>query len=248
MDTNTKSEPSKKSPVKKRIDNLPITGPDAFFTSWSGGKDSCLAFYRARQRGLKPQALLTMMAENGERSRSHGLSIDLLSAQARSMGIPLTVKSASWESYEQVFTSALCDMWNRGIVNGVFGDIDLKQHREWVEKVAKQAGIRPIFPLWQEERAQTRTRVKIIKDFLDCGFQAMIIAVKDGILASDFLSRIFDDKLVNELEKMGVDPAGEEGEFHTVVIDGPIFNYPLNPKPKERMLIDGYWFLDLSPR
>lgn len=219
-----------------------------FFTSWSGGKDSCLAFYRARQSGLKPQALLTMMIENGERSHSHGLSIDLLSAQAKSIGMALTVKSASWERYEQVFTSALCDMRSQGITNGVFGDINLEQHKEWLEKVAKKAGIKPIFPLWQEERAPARARVKIIKDFLDCGFRAMIVAVKDRILAPDFLGRIFDEKLLMELEKRGVDPAGEEGEFHTVVIDGPIFNFPLNLKLKGRLLIDGYWFLDLSLR
>jgi len=226
-------------------------GNSTFFTSWSGGKDSCLAHYRAQQNGLKLQALLTMMIENGERSRSHGLSLEFLSLQAKSIGLPLIVQGASWETYEQVFSSVLCNMESQGIVNGVFGDIDLEQHREWVERVSRQAGIQPLFPLWREEKArgqtQARARIKIIQDFLDCGFQAMIIAVKDGVLTSDFLGRILDDQLVNELKKMGVDPAGEEGEFHTVAIDGPIFNFPLNLKVKERMLMDGYWFLDLAP-
>ncbi|HHU50347.1 MAG TPA: diphthine--ammonia ligase [Firmicutes bacterium] len=217
-----------------------------FFTSWSGGKDSCLAFYRAWQSGLKPQALLTMLIENGERSHAHGLSVEVLSAQANSLGLTLTVQRASWETYEQVFTAALSDLRSQGITVGVFGDIDLKQHKSWVEQVARKAGIQPVFPLWQEERVPARARVEVVKSFLDCGFRAMIVAVKDRILTPDFLGRILDAKLLMELEKRGVDPAGEEGEFHTVVFDGPIFNFPLRLKLKGRLLIDGYWFLDLS--
>lgn len=234
-------------PTKVSLGN-PVEGERRapFFTSWSGGKDSCLALYRAWQSGLNPQALLTMLIENGARSHAHGLSVEVLSAQAKSLGLTLTVQRASWETYEQVFTAALCDLRSRGITVGVFGDIDLKQHKAWVEQVARKAGIQPVFPLWQEERAPARARVEVVKDFLDCGFQAMIVAVQDRILTPDFLGRLFDAKLLLELEKRGVDPAGEEGEFHTVVFDGPIFNFPLPLQAKGRLLIDGYWFLDLS--
>jgi len=118
--------------------------------SWSGGKDSCLAAHRAVAAGIRPQALLTAMIENGTRSRSHGLRLELLQAQARSLGLPLVTRATSWEDYDETMHAALSLLAVDGVEAGVFGDIDLEPHREWVAGVCARAGIEPFHPLWQE--------------------------------------------------------------------------------------------------
>lgn len=211
-----------------------------FFCSWSGGKDSCLALYRSLKAGGKPRLLLTMLTENGERSRSHGLCIDLVRKQAAALKIPLVTRSASWDVYENVFISALDGFAADGIGFGVFGDIDIDDHRRWVEKVCRRTGIQPCFPLWKEKRKE------LLLEFINEGFKATIVAVRDGVLDRSFLGRVLDEDTVKEIEEAGVDASGEEGEFHTVVTDGPIFSFRIDLKPGEQFLYDGCWFQDVS--
>jgi len=108
---------------------------EKFFCSWSGGKDSCLALHRAFKAGAKPAYLLTIISEDGVRSRSHGLRKDVLEAQASAMGIPLLMRCATWTEYEAVFIDALHEIGKQGVKSGVFGDIDFPPHLEWEEKV-----------------------------------------------------------------------------------------------------------------
>jgi hypothetical protein len=119
-----------------------------FFCSWSGGKDSCLALYRAMKAGATPHFLFTMLEESGERSRSHGLPLEILRAQALSLGIPLKTRCASWSEYEAVFIAALQEMAESGVRAGVFGDIDIDSHREWEKMVCHRAGMEAYLPLW----------------------------------------------------------------------------------------------------
>ena len=147
-----------------------------FFCSWSGGKDSCLALYRALQHGERPQCLLTMMAEDGMKSRSHWLPKALIEDQARSLGIPIVFRSASWEKYESVFVSALREFREDGIATGVFGDIDVDSHREWVRRVCALADIAPVHPLWKQDRR------KLLDEFITLGFKAIIVVLKDDKL------------------------------------------------------------------
>lgn len=211
-----------------------------FFCSWSGGKDSCLALYHAIQNGGIHKALFTMMTEQGDRSRSHGLPADLVKQQAASLNIPQIMRGAAWETYETVFLDTMRALKADGIECGVFGDIDLAGHLEWVERVCQTAGIKPYEPLWQRERKG------LLQEFLDLGFKAMIVSVKDGVLSRDFLGRILDRQVIAEMENTGIDASGEEGEYHTVVIDGPIFTFPLHLVKKEKVPINGYCFLDVS--
>ena len=211
-----------------------------FFCSWSGGKDACLALQRAIRAGGRPAALLTMMIEDGQRSRAHGLPLAVLQSQARALGLPLTCRSASWQDYEQQFLDQLGEFKNAGIQAGVFGDIDLEPHREWVERVCRQAGLTPYEPLWQAPRRQ------LLEEFLDQGFQATIVAVKQDVLAAGFLGRSLDQRLIGELEAAGVDASGEEGEYHTVVTAGPIFSEPLRLAHGQQHARDGYYFLDVA--
>lgn len=211
-----------------------------FFCSWSGGKDSCLAYYHAVQDGGIPKTLLTMLRDDGKRSRSHGLTIDLLERQAKSLGISLAVEKTSWNEYERVFLSALREFKKNGIDCGVFGDIDLEPHLEWVERVCAMAMMKPYEPLWK------KARLDLLSEFLGLGFSATIVAIKQDVLDADFLGKVLDEKLIKEMQKIGIDPSGEKGEYHTVVTDGPIFSFPLRLEFKEKYVDDGYCFLNIS--
>jgi len=212
----------------------------SFFSSWSGGKDSCLALYRAIQAEGEPRILLTMLVEDEERSRSHGLPVSVIQQQSAALGIPLVVRRTSWSNYEEKFTRAISEFEESGIDTAVFGDIDLEAHRVWVERVCSSVNIRASLPLWQEPRRN------LVEEFIRLGFKATIIAVKDGVLDRKFLGKELDETVVSELESLGVDAAGEEGEFHTVVTDGPIFSAPIKLELKEQVLRDGYWFQDVT--
>ncbi|MGN6202834.1 MAG: diphthine--ammonia ligase [Solirubrobacterales bacterium] len=212
------------------------------FCSWSGGKDSALALYEAVRAGAEPRLLVSMMTEGGERSRSHGLSRELLQAQAQALGVPIRFGAASWEGYEdelrRQLTAAVAE---HGVVAGVFGDKEKASPHEWVERVCAEAAARALLPLWQRDRR------RLMQDLLESGFEAVIVAVRDGILSPELLGRTIDDELVEEIAAAGSDPAGENGEYHSVVVDGPLFRRRLQLEAGERSLRDGVWFLDLQP-
>lgn len=193
----------------------------SFFCSWSGGKDSCLALYRACQAGAKPARLLTMLAEDGIRSRSHGLMREVLQVQASRLGIPLLAPTAAWSAYEAVFTDALHQLKKEGVQAGVFGDIDFSPHREWDERVCAATGMTLCLPLWE------CSKLELLDQFLAVGFKAMIVTVKEEKLGREFLGRIIDREIIGEFQHKVIDPCGENGEYHTVVVDGPLFSAPL---------------------
>ncbi|MBU0675167.1 MAG: diphthine--ammonia ligase [Proteobacteria bacterium] len=207
-----------------------------FFGSWSGGKDSCLALYKAQAAGAFPAALLTMMVEDGARSRSHGLPLAVLKAQAEALGLPLMTRAATWNTYEEVFLAALAELKAAGLDHGVFGDIDLPPHREWVERVCAVAGVTPHLPLWLQGRRE------LLAEFLAAGFFATIVVVNITRLSPKFLGRTMDAQTIDDLERAGVDACGEEGEFHTVVTDGPIFSSPVPVRFGDILTHDGYAF------
>ena len=211
-----------------------------FFSSWSGGKDSCLALYKAIQQGGRPRRLLTMFGGDGARSKSHGLPPAVIAAQAEALSIPSLVGSASWGDYEKVFLAHLGDLKKQGLNDGVFGDIDLVPHRQWVEGVCAKHDIVPHLPLWQKGRRE------LLGDFIEAGFVAVIVVVKDDRLNESFLGRQLDWQTVSDLEKAGVDACGEEGEYHTVVTGGPIFSNDLPGKYGSVDHQEGYCFLDVS--
>ncbi|MDD5014838.1 MAG: diphthine--ammonia ligase [Atribacterota bacterium] len=211
-----------------------------FFCSWSGGKDSCLSLYYALKQGGVPKKLLTMLIENGERSRSHGLPLNLLKKQSESLNIPLSTYATSWEDYETNFITALREIKESGINLGVFGDIDIEDHKKWVKKVCNKTNILEYLPLWKKPRR------KIVQEFFDNGFKAIIVAVKDKLLDKELLGRELDKSLIRILGKKGVDLAGENGEYHTMVTGGPIFKSDIEYKLEEKIFFNGYWFQNVS--
>ena len=119
-----------------------------FVASWSGGKDSAMAYYRAVQSGLTPKRLLTMFQEDEEVSKSHALPLNVVQAQAKCLGVPLMIRGAGWNDYEAKFIDAMDECRADGITHTVFGDIDLQGHLEWVQKTCSKTKIVPIHPLW----------------------------------------------------------------------------------------------------
>src|SRR5688572_21526908 len=119
--------------------------------SWSGGKDSCFALMQAMKDGYQPQVLLNVLNEEGKISRSHGIPSAILKQQAGIAGLPIHLISSSWEEYEKHFTAALSSLKAEySLEFAVFGDIDLKPHRDWEEKVCTNAGLTAVLPLWQQ--------------------------------------------------------------------------------------------------
>ena len=211
-----------------------------FFASWSGGKDSCLALYYALEAGGKAEKLLTMLVDDGQKSRSHGLSIDLLEKQAESLSIPIITANTTWNNYEDNFKKLLGKLKQENINTGIFGDIDLEEHRDWVERVCSEKNLKAKLPLWKMERR------KVMEKFIKLGFKAKIVVVKENKLSEQFLGKELTFDLIDELEKRNVDVCGENGEFHTVVLDGPIFNTKVEVIEKGIAKNKGYCFQNIE--
>ena len=186
--------------------------------SWSGGKDSCLSLYRALIGGLEPVCLLNIATRAGEGFRVHGLDPRIIVDQAKALELPIVQRVASWETYEQVFKEAVEKVKCRlGVEGVVFGDVFLEEHRRWTVEICEELGVKALSPLYGEDER------RIMREFLDAGFKAMIVCVKVDKLSEELLGRILDLEVVRVLEDSGVDPCGEYGEYHTLVLDGPIF-------------------------
>ena len=217
-----------------------MAGGLPFVASWSGGKDSALAYYRAVQSGMTPKRLLTMFQEDEERSKSHALPLEVVQAQAERLGIPLMIRGSGWGDYEEKFIDAMDECREACISHGVFGDIDLQGHLDWVQKTCAKSDIIPIHPLWQESRRS------LLEELLESGFKAFIIVVNTAMMPGEYIGREFTKELMDELESLGIDSCGENGEFHTVVIDGPIFSSPVPVEFGEVHENEGYVFLSVG--
>ncbi len=212
--------------------NLPVS------CSWSGGKDSCYALMHAIAQGAIPKALLNIMHELHNVSRSHGLPIALLRQQADALSLPVIAVRASWEEYQPVFIQALQEIKaSYQVVAVVFGDIDLQQHRDWEEMVCEKAGLAAILPLWQQDRK------KLLLGMLDAGIETMIVSC-NLTMGESFLGRYLSLAMIPELEALDVDVCGELGEFHTLVVDCPLFSKKLILPRYTTVLRGDYWFID----
>lgn len=211
------------------------------FVSWSGGKDGALSCYRA-MKSFQITHFLSMIAENGEVSRSHGIRTRIMQLQGEAMGIPVVQVRTSWESYETEFKKAVSSLKEKGIEAGIFGDIDIEAHREWVERVSKESGISAVLPLWGEKK-----RENLIGELIEAGFEAVIVAARNDLLGKKWLGRRIDNDFVRDISKVrGVDISGENGEYHTLVVSGPIFEKRLNILKSEKITREEHCFLDIS--
>jgi len=207
------------------------------FASWSGGKESALATYKAILQGDQVLYLVNFLCEDGKRSRSHGVKAEVLDLQAKAIGIPLVQVKTSWENYEENFKKVVTELKEKGIEGGVFGDMDLEEHREWIERVCAELEIEPILPLWGVKPGE------LLADFWHSGFKAVVVATR---LEENLLGRMLDNAFSDEIRRLNSHPCGESGEYHTFVFDGPIFPRPLKVIPGKKEQRGNVWFLEIS--
>lgn len=212
--------------------------------SWSGGKDSALALYAISQdQRYEIVGLLTTVTEDYRRISMHGVREALLEQQAMSIGLPLSKvlisKNGSNEEYESQMKEVLLQFQQSGVNAAVFGDIFLEDVRKYREENLARVGMKGVFPLWGKEN--------LPQTFIDSGFKAIVTCVDAKALDKKFVGRLFDREFLDELPA-GVDPNGENGEFHSFVFDGPIFREKISYKIGEVVKRDSFYFCDLEPQ
>lgn len=208
--------------------------------SYSGGKDSTLALYHALQVG-KVIGLIMMLEEQGQRSRSHAMPLEIIHAQANALDLPVLMASSSWNNYEAQFLDLLAQAKNQGAEVLVTGDLDMPEHGCWHDRITQQAELKLSMPLWQ------RPHRDVIEEFIQLGFQTMIVTVNlDLGMKIEDLGQILTLKYIQELESRNIDPCGEGGEFHTTVLDGPIFKTAISVRKGDILYHENYAFLPLE--
>ena len=212
--------------------------------SWSGGKDSALAFHEISQdQRYEIVGLLTTVTEDYRRISMHGVREALLEQQASSIGLPvskvLISKNGSNEEYESQMKDALLKFQQSGVNAVVFGDIFLEDIRKYREDNLARIGMKGIFPIWKVDN--------LPQAFIDSGFKAIVTCIDAKVLDKKFVGRLIDREFMDELPT-GVDPMGENGEFHSFVFDGPIFRKKIDFILGEVVHRDGFYFCDLEPQ
>lgn len=214
--------------------------------SWSSGKDSTLALYEARIAGnVDIVGLLTTVNAAADRVAMHGVRRQLLAAQAEALGVPLHVVELPWpcsnEAYEERMAAAIAEARIAGVRAMVFGDLFLEDVRSYREQALMGSGITPVFPLWH------RPTHEVARDLLDLGVRAVVTCVDLRQAPRQLAGRWYDQAFLADLPS-GVDPCGENGEFHTFVVNGPGFKRPIEVTVGETLERDGFAFTDVVPR
>jgi uncharacterized protein (TIGR00290 family) len=211
-----------------------------YAASWSGGKDSCLACWKAISQGLRVSHLLNFIHADSTKAMSHGLDSKLLALQAQAMGLPILQQKVTWETYEAGFKDALEKLKLEGIIGLVTGDIYLQEHKDWIDRVCGEVGVKALLPLWGMNSAV------LLNEFMEAGFKAVIVSVKAKFLDKEWLGRQLDKKLASELSQLGIDVCGEAGEFHTFVYNGPSFKKPVKIGRTAVISRNDHWTLDIK--
>jgi uncharacterized protein (TIGR00290 family) len=209
-----------------------------YIASWSGGKDSCFAFYQAILNGYDISYLVNFISKEYKRVSFHGTEAKLIQLQSEAIRIPLLQKETTWNGYENEFKEAVKSLIPNGVQGTVFGDIYLQEHRDWVERVCGELGIEAMEPLWGKEPE------KILHDFMDAGFEAIIVSAKSDLIDEEWIGRKIDREFLRYLKDNNIDLCGENGEYHTFVTDGPLFKKKIEITKSKTITRDGYWFLD----
>ncbi len=213
--------------------------------SWSGGKDSALALWALREElGVEPMALLTTVTEDYDRVSMHGVRSELVRAQAEAVGLELVEigipAACPDETYEARMAAALDAPSLDAAGTIAFADLYLEDIRAYREERLASIGREAIFPIWG------RDTTALAREFIAAGFEAVLVCVDPAQLDASFVGRPFDEALLADLPA-GVDPCGENGEFHTYVHAGPIFGRPVEFELGEAVTRDGFAFQDLLP-
>jgi len=205
--------------------------------SWSGGKDSCAALHRTHA-DYDVVAMVTMCDETAERSRSHGLRPEVLDAQAERLRLRRVSRGCSWQTYNAAFSDALAELARDGVTHVIFGDIVFDEHRRWAEQMCEPLGLVAIEPLFG---SSTTT---LFEEWTASASEAVIVTARAQFLDETWLGRALRREMLDELERLGVDPCGERGEYHTVVTSSPLFSRPLALAFGAKVERSGCWAID----
>jgi len=214
--------------------------------SWSGGKDSSMAFYELKQKGAhEVVALLTTVTEGYDRISMHGIRNVLLDQQAEMLGVPVEkvfiTQKATMEECETKIGAVMRKYQSQGVSAVAIGDIFLEDLRRYREDNLAKIGMKGVFPVWKRDTKE------LSKTFIDLGFKAIITCVDSEVLDGKFVGRDYDYQFLADLPSH-IDPCGENGEFHSFVYDGPIFSNAIPCEKGERVLRDKrFWFCDVLP-
>lgn len=214
--------------------------------SWSTGKDSAWMLHVLRQ--MYPSAaagLLTTVNEAFDRVAMHAVRRALLTAQAEAAGLPLEIVYLPWPcsnaQYEALMSKAVEGFLAKGFTHVAFGDLFLEDVRRYREERLAGTGLTPLFPLWK-----TKPTRELAREMIDAGVKAYLTCVNPRVLDASFAGRPFDARLLADLPP-SVDPCGENGEFHSFVVDGPMFSAPVQARVGEVVERDGFVFADIQP-
>jgi len=210
----------------------------SYIMSWSGGKDSCFACHEAMRQGYKVSHLVNFISKEFQRVSFHGTEAKLIQLQSQAMVIPLLQKETTWDGYEQEFKEAVRSLIPSGVKGMIFGDIYLQEHKDWVERVCGDLGIEAVEPLWMKNLEE------VLSGFIDAGFQAVIVSAKSQLIERDWIGHLVDRDFMMYLKERNIDVCGENGEYHTLVIDGPIFKKRIQLIQSKTIVRDNHWFLD----
>jgi uncharacterized protein (TIGR00290 family) len=239
--------------------------PISALMNWSGGKDSALALYHMlRDPRYTVTQLLTSVNAHYQRVSMHGVRVALLEAQAQRLQLPLTQlalpEMPAMDDYERLMTATLEPLRQQGVSHAIFGDIFLEDLRAYREQQLARLGMQAVFPLWQ------RPGNDILREYLDLGFRAVVVCVNEQHLDASFCGRLLDRDFLRDLPP-GVDPCGENGEYHSFVFDAPYFSSPIGFERGELVrrtyastskaaaetaapdpFATGFWYCDLLPK
>ncbi|MBH0155309.1 diphthine--ammonia ligase [Fictibacillus sp. 5RED26] len=209
---------------------------------WSGGKDSCLALYRLLQEKHEVVCLLSMVSEEDERNHAHGIRLDILQLQADAIDIPLIMVNSAGEYEASLIASLTSIKEQHGLDAIAFGSLYMEEDRKWNKQVAEKAGLEALFPVWiLEEQAS-----ELLEEFISLGFQSIVCRASADILDSSWTGRVLNASFCEDIEATKSCSMGEHGEYHTFVVDGPIFRKKLEVVHSDVILNSGLWSLDIQ--
>lgn len=212
--------------------------------SWSGGKDSCLACYKAIKEGYDVSYFVNNVSKSYRRSFFHGVRENLIIKQADSIGIKLIQNKTTIKKYNANFKKTIRKIKKEGIDIGVFGDVNFPLSKKWVNNICKQTRIKPIMPLWNIDEEE------IMNEFINAGFRAIVVSANKKYFTKNWLGMEINRNFIRSIKRLNkknnVNICGEKGEYHTFVYDGPIFKKKIKIIKGKKVLRRGYWFLDIK--
>ncbi len=210
-----------------------------FAMSYSCGKDSTLALHKMLEQGHEPVCLVVMVREDADRSYFHGADSIMMERYAKALNIPMITCPAQGATYQSAFEKGLLKAKTMGAEGVCFGDIDIEENRQWEEERCKAVGLYPCFPLWQQGREE------IVYEFIRLGYKCLIKSVNRRVLPMELLGKFLDEEAILVMKAAGIDICGENGEYHTLTIDGPVFQKPLVFQIGDKIEMGDYAVVDI---